>query len=214
MPTGRAGSATPRSTGSGSCCSRAWPRSTARRCRSRPPKWRCCGSSTPPSCPIPARCWRSWRAARRSPRRAPRGAGRAEEQGALLQAPASSTAFAELIETRGKAILAHQLRENYRLVDYGPPSLLLQQTGNVRRCKRLGGVPPHPARCDRRDLRREAGRSRCRTGPAQPTLARAGAGGRGGAEAGGARTPLVKAAFEAFPEAELAGFSLDEQRSA
>jgi hypothetical protein len=27
-------------------------------------------------------------------------------------------------------------------------------------------------------------------------------------------TPLVKAAFEAFPEAELAGFRLDEQRSA
>ena len=27
-------------------------------------------------------------------------------------------------------------------------------------------------------------------------------------------TPLVKAAFEAFPDAELSGFTLDEQRSA
>ena len=72
MPIGRRSSATARSTASGSCCSRASPRSTARRCRSRPPKWRCCASSTPPSCPIPARCSRGWRAARRSPPRRPR----------------------------------------------------------------------------------------------------------------------------------------------
>ena len=84
MPTGRRSSAMPPSTASGSCCSRASPRSTTRRCRSRPPRWRCCASSTPPSCPIPARCWRSWRAARSS-RRPPRRRPKAEEQRELLQ---------------------------------------------------------------------------------------------------------------------------------
>ena len=35
---------------------RAWRGRTTRRCRSKPPRWRCCASSTPPSCPIRARC--------------------------------------------------------------------------------------------------------------------------------------------------------------
>jgi hypothetical protein len=43
-------------TACGSCCSRDSTRSRARRCRSKPPKWPCCASSTPRSCPTRGAC--------------------------------------------------------------------------------------------------------------------------------------------------------------
>jgi DNA polymerase-3 subunit gamma/tau len=131
----------------------------------------------------------------------------------MLEAPPSFEAFADLIETRGKAILAHQLRENYRLVEYGPPSLLLQQTGNVREVKdveafvrtlrdatdAIFGQKWQVAMSDR---------------PAEPTLREKEQAAEAALKQKVLDSPLVKAAFEAFPEAELSGFTLNEQRSA
>jgi DNA polymerase-3 subunit gamma/tau len=131
----------------------------------------------------------------------------------MLQVPPSFEAFTELIETRGKAILAHQLRENYRLVDYGPPSLLLQQTGNVREVRDVEAFL--------RTLR-EATDSifgqkwlvALSDGPAGPTLREQEEAAEAAMKRQVLESPLVKAALEAFPEAELSGFTLDEQRSA
>ncbi len=134
-------------------------------------------------------------------------------QAPLLQAPTSFEAFTDLIETRGKAILAHQLRENYRLVDYGPPSLLLQQTGNVREIKDLEAFI--------RTLREatdaifgQKWQVALSDGPAQPTLREREQAAEAELKRQVLETPLVKAALEAFPGAELARYNLDEQRSA
>jgi DNA polymerase-3 subunit gamma/tau len=131
----------------------------------------------------------------------------------MLSAPPSFEAFAELIESRGKAILAHQLRENYRLVEYGPPSLLLQQTGNVREIRDVESFI-RTLRDATDTIFGEKWQVALSDGPAQPTLREQ----EQAAEAELKRkvldSPVVKAAFDAFPEAELTGFTLDEQRSA
>jgi DNA polymerase-3 subunit gamma/tau len=148
-----------------------------------------------------------------APAGAPGAPAPAAGQEAMLEAPPSFEAFTDMIEAKGKAILAHQLRENYRLVEYGPPSLLLQQTGNVREVRDVDAF----LRTLREATDAIFGRKwqvALSDGAAQPTL-------REREQAAGAElkrqvldSPLVKAAFEAFPEAELSGFTLDEQRSA
>jgi DNA polymerase-3 subunit gamma/tau len=131
----------------------------------------------------------------------------------MLHAPSSFEAFTELIETKGKAILAHQLREHYRLVEYGPPSLLLQQTGNVREVRDVEAFL--------RTLREatdaifgQKWRVALSDAPAQPTLREREQAAEAELKQKVLDSPLVKAAFDAFPEAELTGYSLDEQRSA
>jgi DNA polymerase-3 subunit gamma/tau len=131
----------------------------------------------------------------------------------LLQAPPSFEAFTELIETRGKAILAHQLRENYRLVDYGPPSLLLQQTGNVREIKDLEAFI-RTLRDATDAIFGQKWQVALADGPAQPTLREQEQAAEAELKRQVLETPLVKAALEAFPGAELARYNLDEQRSA
>ena len=139
--------------------------------------------------------------------------GRSAGQAAVMQAPPSFEAFTELIETKGKAILAHQLRENYRLVDYGPPSLLLQQTGNVREIRDIEAFI--------RTLREatdaifgQKWQVALSDGPAQPTLREQEQAAEAELKRKVLETPVVKAALEAFPGAELARYNLDEQRSA
>jgi DNA polymerase-3 subunit gamma/tau len=131
----------------------------------------------------------------------------------MLGAPASFEAFADLIETRGKALLAHQLRENYRLVEYGPPNLLLQQTGNVREVRDVEAFL-RTLRDATDAIFGEKWRVALSDGPAQPTLREREQAAEGELKRKVLEAPLVKAAFEAFPEAELSGFTLDEQRSA
>jgi DNA polymerase-3 subunit gamma/tau len=134
-------------------------------------------------------------------------------QDPMLEAPPSFEAFADLIETRGKAILAHQLRENYRLVEYGPPSLLLQQTGNVREVRDVESFV-RTLRDATDAIFGQKWRVAMSDGPALPTLREQEQAAEAELKRKVLESPLVKAAFEAFPEAELSGFTLDEQRSA
>jgi DNA polymerase-3 subunit gamma/tau len=134
------------------------------------------------------------------------------EQAAMLRAPASFEGFADLIESKGKAILAHQLRENYRLVEYGPPQLLLQQTSNVREIKDVETFL--------RGLREvtsaifgEKWQVAIAEGEAQPTLREQEKAAEAELKQKVLDSPVVKAAIEAFPGAELAAYSLDERRS-
>ncbi|HLL32116.1 MAG TPA: DNA polymerase III subunit gamma/tau, partial [Allosphingosinicella sp.] len=145
----------------------------------------------------------------RSPAAAPAGAA----EGTMLSAPPSFEAFTELIETRGKAILAHQLRENYRLVDYGPPSLLLQQTGNVREVRDIEAFI-RTLRDATDAIFGQKWQVALSDGPAQPTLREQEQAAEAELKRKVLETPLVKAALEAFPGAELARYNLDEQRSA
>ncbi|MEA3065202.1 MAG: polymerase subunit gamma/tau [Sphingomonadales bacterium] len=148
-----------------------------------------------------------------APARAPAAPGPASGPEPMLQAPASFEAFADLIETRGKAILAHQLRENYRLVEYGPPSLLLQQTGNVREISDVETFL-RTLRDATDTIFGRKWRVGLSDGPALPTLREQEQAAEAELKQKVLQSPLVKAAFEAFPEAELTGFTLDEQRSA
>lgn len=145
----------------------------------------------------------------RSGASAPAAAG----QEPMLEAPPSFEAFADLIETRGKAILAHQLRENYRLVEYGPPSLLLQQAGNVREVKDVEAFV-RTLRDATDAIFGQKWRVALSDAPAQPTLREQEQAAEAAAKQKVLESPLVKAALEAFSEAELTGFTLDEQRSA
>jgi DNA polymerase-3 subunit gamma/tau len=141
------------------------------------------------------------------------GAAAAAGPEPMLQAPRSFEAFADLIESKGKAILAHQLRENYRLVEYGPPSLLLQQTGNVREVRDVEAFL-RTLRDATDALFGQKWRVALSDGAAQPTLREREQAAEAELKQKVLESPLVKAAFEAFPEAELTGFTLDEQRSA
>jgi DNA polymerase-3 subunit gamma/tau len=134
-------------------------------------------------------------------------------QAPLLQAPPSFEAFTELIETNGKAILAHQLRENYRLVDYGPPHLLLQQTGNVREVRDIEAFI-RTLRDATDAIFGQKWQVALSDGPARPTLREQEKAAEAELKRQVLETPLVKAALEAFPGAELARYNLDEQRSA
>ena len=130
----------------------------------------------------------------------------------MLSAPQSFEGFVDLIEKHGKALLAHQLRENYRLVEYGPPQLLLGKAGNVREIKDVDGFL-RSVREATDALFGEKWRVALSEGEGQPTLRES----EKAAEAALKQTvldaPLVKAVFDAFPGAELAGYTLDEQRS-
>jgi DNA polymerase-3 subunit gamma/tau len=135
-------------------------------------------------------------------------APKAEEQGALLKAPESFAELVRAIERGGKAHLAQQLHDYVGLVRYAPPELV------VRPAKPLGG-----------DFLRELGAAlKALTGTqwqvgASDGEAQASLLDQEKEEADRLRrdvleTPIVKAGFEAFPDAELAGFRLDDQRSA
>jgi DNA polymerase III subunit gamma/tau len=138
--------------------------------------------------------------------------GPAASQEPALEAPPSFEAFADLIETRGKAILAHQLRENYRLVEYGPLCLLLQQTGNVREIRDVDAFL-RTLRDATDTIFGQKWRVALSDAPAQPTLREQEQAAEAELKAKVLESPPVKAAFDAFPEAELAGYRIHEQRS-
>jgi DNA polymerase-3 subunit gamma/tau len=134
-------------------------------------------------------------------------------QGPAMQVPTSFEAFTEIIENEGRAILAHQLREHYRLVEYGPPNLLLQQTGNVREIRDIDAFL-RTLRDATDAIFGQKWQVALSDRPAQPTIREQEQAAKAALEQSVLETPLVKAALEAFPEAELARYTLDEQRSA
>ncbi|HEV7659473.1 MAG TPA: DNA polymerase III subunit gamma/tau [Allosphingosinicella sp.] len=135
-------------------------------------------------------------------------APKAESQGALLQLPPSFAALVELLGARGKAHIAQQLHDYVGLVAYAPPELTLRP---------LKPLPGDFIRNVAEALKAATGTAwRVRTADeeAQPSLLD-----QQKADADRLRqevldAPIVKAAFEAFPEAELAGYRTDERGSA
>ncbi len=143
----------------------------------------------------------------------PAAAPKAESQGALLEAPARFEALAGLLEAQGQPLLAHQLREAFRLVDYAPPRLRLQPAQSLKDARRideaLAGL--------RRWLKVHLGADwtvELAEGPAQPSLREQELAADQALRQRVLDSDVVKAAFEAFPDAELAGYSVDDKRSA
>jgi DNA polymerase III subunit gamma/tau len=129
-------------------------------------------------------------------------------------APKAPASFAELVTAlEGKhAFLAHQLTDEFRLVRYAPPSLVLQHAGKPRETKELDTML--------RNLREavsglfgERWTVELGEGAAEPSLREQELAAAEAVRQQVLDSPLVKAAMDAFPGAELTGYSLD-QRSA
>ncbi|HMJ93099.1 MAG TPA: DNA polymerase III subunit gamma/tau, partial [Allosphingosinicella sp.] len=148
-----------------------------------------------------------------APARPSAAPAREAEQGAMLKAPETFERFADLIDSKGNRILAHELRENYRLVEYGPPNLLLQKkTDNVREVKDVDSFL-RTLRDATSAIFGEKWRVALADGDAQPTLREQEMAAEDELKQKVLDMPAVKAAFEAFPDAELAAWTLDERRS-
>jgi DNA polymerase-3 subunit gamma/tau len=137
----------------------------------------------------------------------PAEAARAEEQGALLKLPAT---FADLVEQLGrkKAHISQQLHDFVGLVSYTPPELV------VRPIKPLSGNFAREVADALKEVTGTAWQVRASDEPAAPSLLDQEKDEAEKLRRDVLEAPLVKAAFEAFPDAELAGFRRDEQRSA
>ncbi|HYI47642.1 MAG TPA: DNA polymerase III subunit gamma/tau [Allosphingosinicella sp.] len=135
-------------------------------------------------------------------------APKAETQGALLQLPPTFAALVDLLHGRGKAHIAQQLHDYVGLVSYKPPELI------VRPLKPPPGDFIREVADALKAVTGSAWRVRTAEEEAQPSLLD-----QQKADADLLRrevldAPIVKAAFEAFPEAELAGYRTDERGSA
>jgi DNA polymerase-3 subunit gamma/tau len=122
--------------------------------------------------------------------------------------PATFAALVALLAAGGKPHLAQQLHDYCGLVRYAPPELALKPvkplSGDFVRdlgaaLKALTGLQWQVVAAD---------------GEAEPSLREQERMAQDRERDAVLETPLVKAAFEAFPGAELAGYTLNEQRSA
>lgn len=123
----------------------------------------------------------------------------------MLKAPPETfAALVDAVAKAGKPHLAQQLHDFVRVVRYAPPELVISLVKPLSSdlgvaLKALTGTPWQVQESDEE---------------AQPSMLE-----QEKAEAETLRqsvlgSPLVKAAFEAFPDAELTGYTRDEQRSA
>ena len=133
-------------------------------------------------------------------------------QGAMLRAPGDFAAFVRLLGDQGERILAHRLAEELRVVDYAPPVLMLQAARALdsrRLDELLAGL-----RGFTKKVFGQSWQVAIAEGEAQPSLREQELASERAAEQRVRELPVVKAAFEAFPDAELTGYILDEPRSA
>jgi DNA polymerase-3 subunit gamma/tau len=140
-----------------------------------------------------------------SPRSGDAPAPRSErEQGSL---PATFPALIDLLAAGGKQHLAQQLHDYAGLVRYAPPELV------IRPSKPLAGEFSRDLAAALKGLTGTQWKVSSSDAEAQPSLLD-----QEKAEAERLRqavldSPMVRAAFEAFPEAELIGYTADEQRN-
>ncbi|MEA3004363.1 MAG: polymerase subunit gamma/tau, partial [Sphingomonadales bacterium] len=132
----------------------------------------------------------------------------AAPQGASLQAPADFRALVERLAAGGKPHLAQQLHDYCGLVRYAPPELV------VRPAKPLSGDFTRDLAAALKGMTGTQWQVRASDEAAEPSLLDQEKAAAEALRQSVLEAPLVQAALEAFPGAELAGFSTDEQRSA
>ncbi|HEY0312361.1 MAG TPA: DNA polymerase III subunit gamma/tau [Allosphingosinicella sp.] len=126
-------------------------------------------------------------------------------QGALMQAPPSFPALVERLEASGRRQLAQQLHDYARVVSYGDHALVFSANGPIS----LRDLP-----AALKELTGKPWTLENRNTGGEPTLLEQEKLAEAAVKQSVLDAPLVRAALEAFPGAELAGYSLDEQRSA
>ena len=122
--------------------------------------------------------------------------------------PADFRALVELVAVGGKQQLAQQLHDYCGLVRYAPPELALKPT------KALSGDFIRDLGTALANLTGSPWQIAFAEGEAEPTLLKQEQMAAEREREDVLDSPMVKAAFEAFPGAELAGYTLYEQRSA
>lgn len=138
---------------------------------------------------------------------APAPAAAAEEQQPLLAMPADFEGLIAALETQGKRILAETLRSGVGLVRYAPPDLVLRPV----RALDSGFVRDLAAA-----LKAATGKAWEVTigdGPAAPSLLEQERAAADAERNAVLAMPVVRAAFEAFADAELESYSLDQAPS-
>ncbi|MEA2999832.1 MAG: polymerase subunit gamma/tau [Sphingomonadales bacterium] len=129
------------------------------------------------------------------------------------KAPESFRALIRALRDEAKQpLLAHQLEDEFRLARYAPPALLLQPA----KARGAGQVEEALAKLRQALLTLTGQRWQVELaeGEAEPSIVEQEAAAEEMLKREVLDAPAVRAAFEAFPGAELAGYRLDEQRSA
>ena len=132
----------------------------------------------------------------------------AAAQGAMLKAPANFAGLVELLARNGKPHLAQQLHDYVGLVRYAPPELV------IKPAKPLSGDLTRDLGAALKALTGTVWTVQASDGPAEPSLLEQEKAGEEELRQSVLASPMVKAAFEAFPDAELTGYTLNDQRSA
>ncbi|WP_114951425.1 DNA polymerase III subunit gamma/tau [Sphingosinicella terrae] len=139
---------------------------------------------------------------------APQAAEKAEEQAPLLRLPESFAAMIDLVDRHGKSLLAQQLHDFVGLVRYAPPELV------IRPLKPLAGDFVRDLAAALKTATGAVWQVRAADEPAEPSLLDQEKAAAERLRQQVLDSPVVKAAFEIFPEAELADYRIDEKRSA
>ena len=123
-------------------------------------------------------------------------------------APATFAGLVKMLDEHGKALIAQQLHDFVRLVRYAPPELV------VRPIKPLAGDFVRDLAAALKALTGMQWQVSASDAEAEPSLLEQEKEAADRLRGEVLASPMVAAAFGAFPEAELTGFTRDDQRSA
>jgi DNA polymerase-3 subunit gamma/tau len=132
----------------------------------------------------------------------------ADAGGAMLKAPPTFVGLVDLLATKGKPHLAQQLHDYVGLIRYEPPLLA------VRPLKPMSGDLVRDLVAGLKSITGETWEVSASDEPAQPSLLEQEKMQAERLRQSVLETPIVKAAFETFPDAELINHNISEQRSA
>ncbi len=142
------------------------------------------------------------------PARASASAPAAEDQGTMLKAPATFAGLVDLLANGGKPHLAQMLHDFVGVVRYEPPALA------YRPLKQLAGDFARDLAASLKALTGTNWTVEASDGEAEPSLLEQEKMAADALRQSVLDEPIVKAAFEAFPDAELADYTLKDTRSA
>ncbi|HEX9965745.1 MAG TPA: DNA polymerase III subunit gamma/tau [Allosphingosinicella sp.] len=126
-------------------------------------------------------------------------------EGTAMAIPSTFRALVELLEAKGRRHLAQQLHDYARPILYAPPDFVVSLKGPISTRDLAAAL---------KEVTGQGWQVRTEEGGGEPTLQEQELAARQAEEQSVLETPLVRAALEAFPGAELARYNLDEQRSA
>jgi len=135
-------------------------------------------------------------------------APKSDSQAELLALPGTFAELVALVERAGKPHLAQQLHDFVGVVRFAPPDLAIRPT------KPLPGDFARDLAAILKTATGQTWRVGLAEGQAEPTLREQELESERRAEQSVREMPVVKAAFEAFPDAELVNHTYDGQRSA